>query len=182
MNQHRLHSVTWCSMWGQCKLVGTSLFNKKGRIISLITAQTKETNQNAKMKNEVNVMLYLHFLYCFSCGGVRLASVELRSLVGAQLIPKWEDEYICSTGVMIIDTETEGSRTVCPSSTLFTKNSTKTVLGLNSGLRIEKPANNCLWRYMALCNLRAVRESHTDNNPVRPTCSARSVTNTIVAH
>lgn len=65
---------------------------------------------------------------------------------------------------MIIDRETEGSRTVCPNSTLFTtNNTTRTALGSNSGLRFEKPATNGLWRYKALYNLRAVRER--DNTP-----------------
>ena len=97
------------------------------------------------MKNELNVILYLHFLYCFSCCGVRHVSVELQSLVGPQLIPKSEDEYICSNGGMIIDRETDGSRTVCPSSILFTtNNTTQTALGSNSGLQGVQPATNRL--------------------------------------
>jgi hypothetical protein len=82
---------------------------------------------------------------------------------------------------MIIDRETEGSRTVCTSSTLFTTtNTTMTAMGSNSGLRGEKPATNRLWHYTALYYLRAVRE--TDNNPFRPTCSPRWVSYIIVAH
>lgn len=104
-------SIQWLgAIYEDCKLVWTSFKKKQaGRITSFITVQTKWTNQGEKMKNELNVILYLHFLYCFSCCGVRHVSVELQSLVGPQLIPKLEDEYICSIGGMIIDRETEGS-------------------------------------------------------------------------
>ena len=46
---------------------------------------------------------------------------------------------------MIIDRETDGSRTVCPSSILFTtNNTTQTALGSNGGLQGVQPATNRL--------------------------------------
>jgi hypothetical protein len=60
-------------------------------------------------------------------------------------IPQKKNEWIWSNREMILAGENRRTRrNTCPSATSVTTNPTWTELGANPGLRVEKPATNCL--------------------------------------